>query len=101
MHYRISIFLRPQARQATHASLENGLHLKNYELLQELATVRQDLEWHLQHAEIDSSGKSPELAPSLRAVDYPEAHLHAQPVPHTRWCRRRKFAASWQAGHLL
>ena len=95
LYQRVSIMLRNQSRQVSHAAIEGTVHPEEFQLLQELSF----LGWRLQMADFELAAQGSAEGPSLRALGDPEIHQEARPVLHTRLVSTeevRAHLADWQ-----
>ena len=47
LHHRLSILLRSQVRESSHASMEGRSSPEEYAILKELSGLKPEVEWHL------------------------------------------------------
>ena len=83
-HHRVGILLRQLARRTSGDAEHGQIEQEDYALLQEVAFMRHDLEWHLQQADLAQAVEGQFEGPSIRSMISQEEHLHSQPILHTR-----------------
>ena len=84
LHHRLSILLRSQIRQSSHAAMEGRSSPEEYVILKELLSLKADVEWHLIQADLDSASSDKPEIPSVQSLGQLCVHALAQPVLHTR-----------------
>ena len=99
-HYRASVFLRGMSRQLSHAAMASTPEPEELIVMREVNQLREDLEWHLQHASLQCPVDGVSAGESLRTLESPEIHSETQPMLHTRFVSHEEIRENLEAWRI-